>query len=81
MILQCTHRRDLLRQVSVLRQCHLPLLQRAREINILDLFAEIDLLLQQSDQTPTDLQEHRSAFFDGIKQSAARINRELLATM
>lgn len=77
---ESTYRWDLIGQINLLGQGHGTLLQRALEIDILDLLTQIDLLLQQGNQAPFNLQEHRSALLDGIAQGTFCFDGEGLAT-
>lgn len=56
--------RDLLGQLDVLGQGGLALLDRALEVDVLDLAAEVGGLLDDGDQAVLDLQVHLGAFFD-----------------
>jgi len=55
---------DLTRQLNVLCQLQLSLLQGALQIDLLDLFAEIRFLIDKGDEAIFDLEVYFRAFFD-----------------
>jgi len=57
-------RRDLLRQLHLFRKRRLALLDRTLEVHVLDLVAEIGVLLDDGDKAVLDLQVDFGAFFD-----------------
>lgn len=75
-----TCRRNLLGQIDLLRQDHITLLQRALQINILDLVTQVHSLLHQSDNAPLDFNVHDGTFGDGFVESTRGSNSECLAT-
>lgn len=75
------HRRDLFWQVHLLRQDHLALLKRTLHVHILDLVAEINGLLDQSNEAPFDFQSDGSTLIDPLEQGTAGLNGEGLATV
>lgn len=75
-----TYGRNLVGQLHVLDQRHRALLQRALEIDILDIVAQVCLLVDDADQAVLDLQVHLGAFFDIFAEQTARLDRERLAT-
>jgi hypothetical protein len=58
---QRTYRRNLGRQIDVLGQAQLALLQRALEVRLLDGVACIALLVDQGDEPVLNLQVHLAA--------------------
>lgn len=68
-------------QVHLLRQDHLALLERTLHADVLDLIAEINGLLDQSDETPFDFQSDGSTLLDLLLQGAASLNGKSLATI
>ena len=56
--------RDLLGELDDLGESHLALLERAAEIDLVDLFAEIDFLVEDADEAVLDLDVDFGAFFD-----------------
>ena len=73
--------RDLLRQLDVLGQGQLALLERALEVDILDLAAEVGGLPDDGDQAVLDLQVHLGAIFDIFREVTAGDDAEGLAAM
>jgi hypothetical protein len=64
-------RRDLLGELDVLGQRGLALLDRALEVDVLDLVAKVGGLLDDGDQAVLDLQVHLGAFFDICREVTA----------
>lgn len=75
------YRRYLLGQVHLLRQDHLALLQRTREIDILDLVTQVDRLFHQGDQAPFHLEGDGRTFLYLVEQSAAGFDSERLTSI
>lgn len=75
-----TYRWDLLRQVDLLGERELSLLQRTVEIDILDLVAEIDFAVQYGDQAILDDQEYGSALLDILQQGPVGLDGKSPAT-
>lgn len=73
--------RDLLRELDVLGQGELALLERALEVDILDLAAEVGGLPDDGDQAVLDLQVHLGAIFDIFREVTAGDDAEGLAAM
>lgn len=73
--------RDLLRQLDVLGQGQLALLERALEVDVLDLAAEVGVLPDDGDQAVLDLQMHLGAVFDVFCEVAASDDAEGLAAV
>lgn len=76
-----TYRWDLLGQLDLLLQDHVTLLQRAVEVNILDLLAEIGGLSDERDQTILDFQENGSTLLDSFAQGTRSLNGKSLTTI
>lgn len=68
-------------QINLLSQSHLAFLQGTLEVHILDLFAEIGVLLDQGDVTVFHLQSNPGPFLHPLLQVALGINSESLATV
>lgn len=62
-----TYWRDLPWQVHLLCQDHLALLQRTHQVHVLKLIAEINGLLDQSNESPFDFQRDGSALLNGLE--------------
>lgn len=58
------------RKINLLLQDHVTFLQRALEIDVRDLVAEVGLLLEKSDQAIFDLQENNSSLVDCLTEGA-----------
>jgi len=71
--------RDLLGKLDVLGQGGLALLNRALKVDVLDLVAEVGVLLDDGDQAILDLQVDLCAVFDVLRQVAACGDAEDLA--
>lgn len=71
----------MLGQLHLFGQNHFTLLQRALHIDILELITEVDGLLDQSNETPLDLQAHSSALLDPLVEDTAGLDVENLATV
>lgn len=69
------------RQLNLLSQSHVAFLQGTLEVHILDLFAEIGVLLDQRDETVFHLQSDPSPFLHALLQVALGINSKSLATV
>ena len=63
-------RRDLFRQINLLRQCRLALLDRTLEVDVLDGVAEIGGLFDDGDQAVFDLQVDFGALRDVLGEGA-----------
>lgn len=74
------YRRDLLGQVDVLGQLEIALLKRALEVDLLDVVAQRSLLLDEGDQTVLDLQADLGTILDLLRERAARLDAEGIAT-
>jgi len=74
-------RRDLPRQADFLGESSLTLVQWAFEINVLDLVAQIGLLVYQCDQSVFDLKVNFGTSVDGFGEVAARGDDECLASI
>jgi len=72
--------RDLLGQLDSLGECHLAFLQRTAEIDLVDLFAEIDFLVEDADEAVLDLDVDFCAFFDVLGKRALSGDDEVVAT-
>ena len=68
--------RDLLGELDVLGQGELALLERALEIDFLDLAAEVGGLPDDGDQAVLDLQVHLGAIFDVFGEVTASDDAE-----
>jgi len=73
--------RDLLGELDVLGQGELALLERALEVDVLDLGAEVGILPDDGDQAVLDLQVHLGAIFDVLREVAASDDAEGLAAV
>ena len=73
--------RDLLGELDVLGQGGLALLERALEVDVLDLAAEVGVLPNDGDQAVLDLQVHLGAIFDVFREVTASDDAEGLATV
>ena len=73
--------RDLLGKLDVLGQGGLALLDRALEVDVLDLVAEVGILLDDGDQAVLDLQVHLRAIFDVLRKVTAGHDAEDLTTV
>lgn len=71
----------LFRDINFLLQRHDTLLQRAREVDLTQIVAEVGLLLDQGDQAILDLEENGSTWFDVFRESAVGDDLQLLATI
>lgn len=78
---QRTYRRNLGRQIDVLGQAQLALLQRALEVRLLDGVACIAFLVDQGDEPVLDLQVHLAALANLLLEVARRLDAQLLATV
>ena len=76
----CTYRRNLPRQLNILSQAELALLQRALEIRLLDRVARVALLVDQRDQSVLDLEMHLGALADLFLEIARRLDSQLLSS-
>ena len=74
-------RRDLLGELDVLGQGGLALLDRAFEVDVLDLGAEVGVLSDDGDQAVLDLQVHLGAIFDVFREVTASGNAEGLTAV
>jgi len=72
---------DLLGQLDGLGKSHLALLQRTAEIDLVDLFAEIDFLVEDADEAVLDLDVNFRAFFDVLGKGALSGDDEIVAAM
>jgi hypothetical protein len=73
--------RDLLGELDVLGQGELALLERALEVDVLDLSAEVGVLPDDGDQAVLDLQVHLGAIFNVLREVTASDDAEGLATV
>jgi hypothetical protein len=76
-----THGGDLFGYRNILLECSLSLLDRALEINVFGLFAEIGLSIDESDQSIFDLQSNICFFFNGLQQSTNSFNGQVATTV
>lgn len=67
-------RRDLLGQIDLRLQNHVTLLQRAVEVDIFNLLAEVGGLSDKGDQAILDLQEHGSTLLDSFMQGTRSLD-------
>lgn len=74
-------RRDLRRQIDILLEHGLALLERAVEIDVLDLVAEIGFLVDERDESVFDLEVHFCAVFDPLFEGAGCGDDEGFAAM
>ena len=72
---------DLLGQLDSLGESHLALLQGTTEIDLVDLFAEIDFLVEDANEAVLDLDVYFGAFFDVLGECALSGDDEVVATM
>ncbi len=72
---------DLLWQLDILRNRNAACLDRALQIDIWNLLAQIRLLVDQSNQSIFDLQKHLGPLLDVLAQRAHSFDRECLPTM
>jgi len=63
-------RRHLLGQLHRLAERHLALFERAAEIDLVDLFAQVDFLVEDADEAVFDLEVDFGAGFDGAGEVA-----------
>lgn len=75
-----TYRRDLLGQIDLCLQSHVTLLQRAVEVDVFNLLAEIGGLSDKGDQAILDLQEHGSTLLDLFVQGTRSLDDKGLTT-
>ena len=73
----CTYRRNLPRQLNILSQAELALLQRTLEIRLLNRVARVALLVDQRDQSVLDLEMHLGALADLFLEIARRLDSQL----
>jgi hypothetical protein len=73
--------RDLLGELDILGQGELALLERALEVDFLDLAAEVGGLPDDGDQAVLDLQVHLGAIFDVFGEVTASDDAEGLTTV
>ena len=76
-----TYRRNFARQINVLGQAQLALLQRALEVCLLDGVAGITLLIDQGDKPVLDLQVHLAALDNLFFEVAGGRDAQLLTTI
>jgi hypothetical protein len=74
-------RRDLRRQIDILSQAHLALLQGAFEVAFLDGVAPVGVLVDQSDESVFDLEVHFETFADFLREGTAGFDGERGATV
>lgn len=72
---------DLLGELDVLGQGGLALLERALEVDVLDLAAEVGVLPDDGDQAVLDLQVDLGAIFDVFREVTASDDAEGLAAV
>lgn len=70
------YRGDLLGQIDVLGQLHLALLERARQVCLLNGLAQVGLLVDKRDEAVFDLEMHLRALFDTLFEVARSFDRE-----
>lgn len=75
------YRRNVARQIHVLRERHGPLLQRARHIHVLDLITEVRFLIYQLDETIFHLQLDLGALLDIFGERSFGVDRERFSTL
>ena len=75
-----TYRRDLLGQIDLRLQNHVTLLQRAVEVDIFNLLAEVGGLSDKGDQAILDLQEHGSTLLDSFMQGTRSLDDKSFTT-
>lgn len=75
-----TYGRNLLGKVNVLGQLHRALLQRALEIDILEVLTQVGLLVDDADQTVLDLQVNLCALLDILRQDSRGLDGQSDAT-
>jgi len=73
------YRRNLLGQFDVLGDRNLSLLDGALEINILDLLAEVDNLVEKLDEAVFDHQLHVGALLDCLLNGSRRLDGQVRA--
>lgn len=76
-----TYRRNLTRQIDILGQAQLALLQWALEVCLLNGVAGITLLIDQSDEPVLDLQVHLAALANLFLEVAGSCDAQLLTTI
>lgn len=74
-----TNRWDLRREVDILRETHLSLIERAVQIDVRDGVAEIRLLVDEGNQTVLDLDVDFGALLHLLLEVAACLNTESLS--
>lgn len=75
-----TYRRNLLGKINVLGQVDGTLLQRALKVDILQVLAEVGLLVDDADQTVLDLKVNLGTLFNVLRQDTGCLDREGDAT-
>lgn len=79
--MRSAYRRDLGRQVNILRNLHLASLQRALEVDVANLLAQIRLSANKSDKAVLDSQQDVGALLDPLLDLALCVDDQLLATI
>lgn len=69
---------DLLWQLNILGESHLPSLERALQVHLLDLLAQIDCCLQQGDKTVLDDDSAICALLNILLQCSSRLDGKSL---
>jgi hypothetical protein len=69
-------RRDLRRQINVLGEAHLALLERALEVAFLDRLAPVGVLVDQGDEAVFYLEVHFETFVDLLFEGAGGFDAE-----
>lgn len=76
-----TYGRNLLGKLDILGQAHWALLERALQVDILDVLAKIRLLVDDADQAILDLQVDLCALLDVFVKDTRCLDRESGATV
>jgi hypothetical protein len=76
---RCTYRRNLPRDIDVLGDFPLTLLDRAVEIGLAHCVATIGVLVDEGNQTVLDLQVHLETLFERLLQVSGSLYGKLLA--
>jgi hypothetical protein len=75
------HGGDLIGYRNILLERSLSLLNRALEINVFSLIAEVGLSIDESDQSIFDLQSNICLFVNGLQQSTNSFNGQVATTV
>lgn len=76
-----TYGRNLLGKFNILGQAHWALLERALQVDILDVLAKVRLLIDDTDQAVLDLQVDLCALLDVFVEDTRCLDRESGATV